>query len=565
MPKKKPNKEDFRTRLAEIQGWQTASRDDARVAHELHATKSLDQAHSLNEAAFFDEFFQYLKEIGVWPLLEGLDPQDRKGALYPFIQFVLITIMRCVGGVQSQLATHDVLLTDPALMDLVGFNAAQVEQGACDRGLDRQKNPPEIRGALSYETIADNIVKIGMERLSKMFNGAIRCLAQQGCFSKEIDVIIDATDNEATPNYKTDSGEEVPHVTKEKRPDIRANGHSKKVKTTVYGWKFWLVFDPESKIPIALTMDGINVADNTHAYKVLDQARQNLEGYSSIRSVALDRGFLDGKLLWKIDHEAHAIVYIPAKSNMAITEDAREIARRAAALAKNGKTLVGAVYKERIENITHGSGKSAWVEQRKTTVVRIKDLPCDWLTPNGSTSAANSKKFEPEKINATVVLQWDGAPKEEEDQVVILDTDPSNNPFVGFDAYDERSTIENTLNREAKEHWFLEHHPQRSESGVRVHAYFIFFCMALVMAFRKYTQKAEEAEARGEELGIHRYRRELARRNFGKVVIFCGGYFGIFTQHEAFLLAGLNVKASALVGETVETILARYPPPPDTS
>ncbi|MBI4705596.1 MAG: hypothetical protein HY744_31265 [Deltaproteobacteria bacterium] len=36
-----------------------------------------------------------------WPLLEQLDPADRKSALYPFIRFVLFTIMRCVGGAQS--------------------------------------------------------------------------------------------------------------------------------------------------------------------------------------------------------------------------------------------------------------------------------------------------------------------------------------------------------------------------------------------------------------------------------------------------------------------------------
>ena len=174
MPRKKTNKEDLRTRLAGLSGWQTATRNDAIVAQELYETRSLDRVHSLNEAAFFDEFFHYLKEIDVWPLLENLDPKDREGPLYPFIKFVLITIMRCVGGVQSMLATHDLLLTDQAIMDVIGFNAAQVEQGSCDRGLKRRKNPVKIREALSYETIADNITKIGSNKLEKMFNGVIR-------------------------------------------------------------------------------------------------------------------------------------------------------------------------------------------------------------------------------------------------------------------------------------------------------------------------------------------------------------------------------------------------------
>ena len=167
------------------------------------------------------------------------------------------------------LATHDLLLTDTAIMEVIGFNAAQVQQGSCDRGLGQRKKPVEIRGALSYETIADNIVKIGPDKLSKMFNGVIRCLAKQGVFSKEIDVVLDATDDEATPTYKTDSGEQVPHVTREKRPDVRANKYAKKVSVTVFGWKIWLIFDPESKIPLAMKIDGINVAANTHAYEVI--------------------------------------------------------------------------------------------------------------------------------------------------------------------------------------------------------------------------------------------------------------------------------------------------------
>ena len=61
-----------------------------------------------------------------------------------------------------------------------------------------------------------------------------------------------------------------------------------------------------------------------------------------------------------------------------------------------------------------------------------------------------------------MVLQWDGAPKDAEKEVVILDTDPSTDAFTGFDAYDDRSLIENQCNREAKESWFLEHHPKRS-------------------------------------------------------------------------------------------------------
>lgn len=558
MPRKTTNKEDLRTRLATLSGWETATRDDSAVAEELHEAREMDRVYPLNTAGFFDELFDYIREIGAWPLLEELDPQTRVGASYKFIQFVLVTIMRCVGGIQSTLAMQDVLLTDEVLMARVGFNAAQVRMGSNDRGLSRRTKPVEIRGALSYETIADNIVEVGPEKLAALFNGAIRCLAQQGMFPKKLDVSLDATDDEATPAYRTDTGGELPSVTREKRPEVRANNHARKVKVAVFGWKIWLVFEPVSQIPLAMKIDGINVADNAHAYEVLAQARANVEGHAVLRSVALDRGFLDGKLLWRIDQQAKVIVYIPAKSNMTITADAREIARRAQALAAQGKALDGCTYKERIEQVTHGSGKKAWVEERTTTVVRIRDLSCEWWGLEGSTSAATSKRFEAKRVNATVVLRWDGAPKDADKEVVLLDTDPSTAPFAGFDAYDDRSLIENTCNREAKESWFLEHHPKRSEAAVRVHAYFVFTCMALVTAFRCHQQAAEEAESQGEETGIGRFRRRLEARNRDKVIVFCGEHFGIFTIHEVFLLVGISMRERALMGESTQTVLARY-------
>lgn len=559
VPRRSQSREDLRSRLAEISGWQSATRNDGKVAKELHETRALDQVHSLNEAAFFDELFHYIREIGAWPLLEDLDHKKREGAIYPFVQFVLFTIMRCVGGVQSMLATHDVLLTDEALMGVLGFNAAQVQQGSNNRGLSRQRKPVEIRGPFSYETVADNIVCIGADKLAALFNGMIRCLAKQGVFPKRIDASLDATDDEATPTYATDDGRDVPRVTREKRPDVRANRHAKKVKVTVFGWKIWLVWEPVSKIPLAMTIDDINVADNEHAYEVLSQAQKNVEGYSTIRSVALDRGFLDGKLLSKIDDE-NILVYIPAKSNFAITKDAREIARRAAQAAERGQALESCAFKERHQTVAHGSGKNATKETRTTTLVGVRDLLCDWWTPEGSTSEANAKSFDPKRLNASVVLRWDGAPKDAEKEVVILTTNPATDPFVAFDAYDDRSLIENTCNREAKEAWFLEHHPKRSEAGVRVHAYFVFLCMALVSAFRLYKEKTDEAERRGEDTGIARYRRQLELQNRDKVVVFIGEHFGIFRNFEFALLLGASVRDRRLMGESAEAVLARYCP-----
>jgi hypothetical protein len=558
VPRPIQTRDAISTRLGEIAGWQTARRDDKKVASELHHTREIDRVSSLSEAAFFDELFEYLRELGAWPLLSQLDPANRKTELYPFIQFVLFTIMRCVGGVQSMLATHELLLTDEALMGVLGFNAAQVQHGCTARGASRRIEPVEIRGPFSYDTVADNLVKLGPEKLSAMFNGLIHCLSAQGIFPKQIDAILDATDNEATPSYQTDDGRDVPHVTRDKRPDVRANRHAKKVEVTVFGWKVWIVWEATTKIPLALHIDGINVSDNEHAFEVLQQAVANVAGHSTIRSVALDRGFLDGKLLWAIEHKLGLRIFIPGKSNMTITREARRIARLAAEAATQGKTLDGCVYRERQQTVTQGAGKNATTKTFSTIVVGIRELPADFWNEQGSNSASNSKSFQPKLLRATVVLQWDGAPKDAEKEVVLLTNDPADDPFKAFDAYDDRSLIENGCNREAKEHWFLEHHPKRSEAGMRVHTHFVFFCMALVAAFRLHKAKTDEAERRGQDTGIARYRRKLEMDNRDKVVVFIGEHFAILKNWEMLLLLGVPVRERTVMGESAETVLRRY-------
>jgi hypothetical protein len=558
---------DLQTRLARLAGWRTATRDDVGVAQTMVEARAVDTALPLSSAAFFDELFHYIQEIGAYPLLENLDPRDRLGTLYPFIQFVLFTLMRCVGGVQSMLATQELLLADQTLMQLLGFTAAQIKEGSTKRGTSRRKKPVKIRGPFSFETVADNIVRIGPQRLAEMFNGAIRCLAKQGMFPKQINAVLDATDNEATPTYvmddpRTEAQKEadpagtpvVPSVKREKRPDVRANKHARKIEVTVYGWKVWLVWEPKSQIPLALMIDGINVPDNEHARAVLAQARANVAGHADIRSVALDRGFMDGDLLSQIESDGTSVLYIPAKSNMTVTAEARSRARQAESLATQGQTLANCTYEQRIEKIQRGAGQNATTEERITTVVRIMGLGCDNWKPGGSGSAENSKGFKPKLVNATVVLRWDGAEKAQDKEVVLLDTDPSQDAFVGFDAYDKRSLIENTCNREAKEAWHLEGHPKRSEAGMRVQTYFVFFCMAIVAAFRVAREKAEEAEQRGEDTGMRRYRRMLEAKNRDQVAVFIGDHFGIYSNNEMLVLLGISVRK---VAESAQDVLER--------
>ena len=54
--------------------WHTAKRDDAKVADHLFHRGEMDVVYAMDEATLFDSFFNYLREINVFPLLEHLDP-----------------------------------------------------------------------------------------------------------------------------------------------------------------------------------------------------------------------------------------------------------------------------------------------------------------------------------------------------------------------------------------------------------------------------------------------------------------------------------------------------------
>jgi hypothetical protein len=124
--------------------WHTAERDDAIVADHLFHCREMDVVYAMDEATLFDSFFNYLQEIDVFPLLEHLDPQKQRRQNMPFIQLVLVFLMKVVGSIKTIDEISDLLLTDELLMSMCGFNAHQVKKAA---GTEEQNfaKPPYLK------------------------------------------------------------------------------------------------------------------------------------------------------------------------------------------------------------------------------------------------------------------------------------------------------------------------------------------------------------------------------------------------------------------------------------
>jgi len=528
--------------------WHTAERDDAKVADHLFHRCEMDVVYAMDEATLFDSFFNYLQEIDVFPHLEHLDPQKQRRKNVTFFQITLVFLMKVIGSIKAMDEISDLLLTDELLMSMCGFNAYQVRNGSCQRGVKLSKNPmPEIRGSLCVDTVANHIVTITPGRIETLFNRCIRQLAKQGVFPKKVHAACDATLYETTSKFKGCGS--VTHKVKVKARGYRKSGELKEVSVTLYGWKVWAIYEIKTGIPLAIKIDTIEKPDNRHILAVLKQAKENVKVSSIIDSLVIDRGFLDGKVLYEIDLQGLEFV-IPLKRNMEATKDARQLALDSDSLPPVTREV----------EVVHGYGKKKYTEKVLTTLVGVPDLlTCDWFNPEGSKANTTKNDYEPIPLNAVVVKKWNNKTPPLEKQVVFVTNIDVKDPFIAFDRYDERSLMENKLFREVKQNWHFEHPPKKTKEGVYIQTYMTMGMKALTTAFLKWQEEQLQLEALGKPSTWQMYRRKLKVLNRNKLIVFVGQHFGIFPSHEVFMLANVPVHDIAKeLNITREQIYAKY-------
>jgi hypothetical protein len=150
-----------------------------------------------------------------------------------------------------------------------------------------------------------------------MFNSGISILAAHKFFPKTVHALLDASVIESTEKCKG-----CGKVSKEKPPELRLRKRRiRKVIETVFGFKIWVVWDPNSRLPLAMRFAAIEVHDASLAREVVTQAIDNLGKHAKIASLAIDRGFTDGIFLWWLKTRDIAF-FIPAKASMDVYQDA---------------------------------------------------------------------------------------------------------------------------------------------------------------------------------------------------------------------------------------------------
>src|SRR5712692_8930209 len=364
--------------------WQLTWRDDGRVAQALYAGEEIEEMHELSEAGLLDEFFVFVEEIGMMAVLEQMELPGVQRVLVPTVQFVLLYVLKVLYGGQSMNELPRVLFSNVALMELVGFNARQVEEGLTKRG-DAQRTTKKKQGPLSPQSLADNISKLSREQMERLFNQMVQCVVGWGLLDGERIVALDGSKLRTPATY-----EGCGKLKQTRRVKVKGQKERAIEEYYVYGWKVLVLIDVHTRLPLTMKVVQIQEYEGRWLVPLLEQAQRNLGTRGHIRAIVIDRGYLDGEDLWQV-HQQGVTFVVVGKANMTITQDAQALAKRERAHVR-----------ERV--VRHGHGKTVTQERLRTELVGIEGLTTyDSYGEAEQTQHAQRRDYEGQPINAVEI------------------------------------------------------------------------------------------------------------------------------------------------------------------
>ncbi|HXX79750.1 MAG TPA: transposase, partial [Ktedonobacteraceae bacterium] len=453
--------------------WKLAYRDDRKVAQGLYAGEEIEEMQELSDAGLLDEFFVFLEEVGMLRAFEQVSLPDVKRVLVPSVQFVLLYVLKVLVGSESMNELPRVLLSNLALMELVGFNAQQCENGLTKRG-DAQRQTKKKQGPITPQCLAENISKLQQEEMEALFNQMVQLLVRRGLLSGERLVALDGS-KVPTPQSSEGCGK----LKQTRQVKVKGQKEPATEEYYVYGWKVLVLIDVQTRVPLAMKLVPIQEYEGQWLVPLLEQAQRNLGSSAHIGTIVIDRGYLDGEDLWRV-HQMGLLFVIVGKANMAVVADAQ-------GLAKGERAQV----RERV--VRHGHGISATQERLRTELVGLEALTSyDSYGATEQTQYAHRRDYEGQPINAVVVRRWENRVPKTGGRVYLTNA-PVGDPFTIFDTYDWRSVIETAIFKEGKHPWHLLRFPKRTAAAVVVHCHFTLMVMGLCTAFRLWQVKQASA------------------------------------------------------------------------
>jgi hypothetical protein len=448
---------------------------------------------------FLDHFFIFLFSLGFFGRID-FRPKRVKRVMIPTVLMILTYEMKQLMGISSmnQLEAH--LFRDTALLKIIGFTARQIQEGFCLRGKGKR------RGPMHRDTLADFLSKFSSKEVDFILREAVRVLVKHKLIRGRT-YILDATDLPTTKHYQGCGVKKV----------VRREWNSKEGKEVevvkyVYGYKLLVLLEASHKIVVAARVVKINEHEKNFTKEMVKEAQRRTDG--KVKVLLVDRGFIDGVLLWWLSKKMGIKFVIPARSNMEISQDIRGFRSEKA------------------------DGQRIFIEQtEEIKVMGVRGLlSYDQFGEEEHRRRKGRKHFKANPINAVMVIRWAGKDYQPGKEKVFLTNLPVSRPMRIIDQYDLRSEIENRGFRELKQGYHLLKYPQKTVAAVQAHAVLTLIIYSMVNAY-----KSEQGQ-RLAHLGIRRWRGKQMGESIHKMIVYYEGIYGIVDVEELFYLMDMTPK-----------------------
>jgi len=477
--------------------WQFYERAQREVYRKLKA-RERPEAVVAAGWGFLDEFFIFLFSLGLFARID-FRPKRMKRVMIPTMLMILTYEVKQLMGIARMNQLEEHLFRDTALLKIIGFTARQIQEGFCHWGKGKR------RGPMHRDTLADLLSKFSSQEVDFILKEAVRVLVQHKLIRGRT-YILDASDLPTTQRYKGCGMKKVPQKVWSK------DGQQVETVTYVYGYKLLVLMEARHKIVVAARVVKINEHEKNFTKELVREAQQRTGG--AVKVLLIDRGFIDGVLLWWLWKEMNIRFVIPARSNMEVSQDIRGFRSEKA------------------------DGQTVFVAQtKKMKVMGVKGLlSYDQFGEEEHRRRKGRKDFKAHPINAVMVLRWDGKDYAPGKEKVFLTNLSVSRPMKIIEQYDLRSEIENQGFRELKQGYHLLKYPQKTGAAVEAHAVLTLIIYSLVN-----TYKSEQGQ-RLAHLGIRRWRRKQMGQSIHKMIVYYEAIYGIVDVEELFYLMDMTPK-----------------------
>lgn len=475
--------------------WQILYGDQDKV-REARKRGAYDDA-SLTSWGRLDDLMALAEGLGILHELNGIHPELTREGSIPrwFIQRALW--LRTVVGDERLSALPEGLLRDAGVLRLLGCTAREIRAGLAPER-NRGEHTP-----CHGDSLCDSLKQTPTAQFDEAYT---RCRARwikAGCITRQGTYSLDATKIEVDGAYEG-AGE---MTVVEETVDAQGKLHRRTVVTKGFKLVTLSSLLPNSTLLVVMAYGLLPIQQPaiTVSEERIAEGLTAMGGAGAIRVLLLDRRFRDGERLGRWQTRGIA-VRVPVTHNMAVLADRPGLARLPA------------------------DEPCVWAE--RTGVQDAQGNPWEDRRVIGF-SGLETLASSPGALNGLLVTAFRGrelSPEQPWGAMTTLPVRPPTEVLAAFDAYDDRSLVENVEYRELKQGYRLPTVIGKDASAIAGH----IFCELL-----RYSAVALDQQRRAERYvgeGMRRRRRVWKERL--QVVVYVGCWYGLFELRACVTLLG---------------------------